>query len=499
MKHTSTKRGLTLDHVWIVAAVALLVIGPLLAPVPPNDLWFHIATGRLTAITGMIPSADTCSYTRGGALFYNQGWLAQLFLYLVHQAGGVPLLLVIHALTILLAYGLLLRLCIRRTGNVRLSVVLFLVALPVAFPSWNIRPQTFAFPLFAGFLYVLTAYRLGWNNRLWLLPLLMILWVNVHGTFVLGLVLIGVVAAGMVVTRFQGVGEAQLGRDGSAGWLRSFAFGRWSLVVWGALTALATLINPRGVGVLGYVRNLVGNNAVTSLVTEWAPPTVRATEGMVFFVFLLVGVLLMVYGRRRPDLTDMLLFLPFLWLALGASRNVVWFVFVALPILVVQAGSLIPAPKRTPAGLPIMNALLVGMLAMGVLVLLPWVKPLWLLPPQGDLLKNTPVEAVAFLTAQADRPRHLFHTEAHGSYLTWAAPDQPVFIDPRIELYPYEQWSDYMNLSAANNTDALIQKYDLDGMLLSKEMQLPLINALRADTAWQQRYEDNLVVYFTRS
>jgi hypothetical protein len=79
---------------------------------------------------------------------------------------------------------------------------------------------------------------------------------------------------------------------------------------------------------------------------------------------------------------------------------------------------------------------------------------------------------------------------SYGSYLIWAAPDMPVFIDPRIELYPYEQWQDYLRLSNGRNVAELIAEYRFDGMLLSKTEQAPLIAHLAEDPAWRQVYAD---------
>jgi hypothetical protein len=176
----------TLDQVYIIAALMLIALRPLLTPIPPHDFWWHMATGRVILETGTIPQNDLFSYTRAGEPFFNQGWLAQLLMALIHRIGGLPLIIVVQALVLALAYGLLLRLCILRTGRIRACVaILLLVTMPLSFDNWTVRPQTYVFPLFAGFLTVLTGYRLGMARRLWLLPILMALWVNMHGSFVL--------------------------------------------------------------------------------------------------------------------------------------------------------------------------------------------------------------------------------------------------------------------------------------------------------------------------
>jgi hypothetical protein len=272
--------------------------------------------------------------------------------------------------------------------------------------------------------------------------------------------------------------------------------------IWSTLTVLATLLNPRGLGVLSYVRNLLGSNAVTKLVEEWAPPTIRdpGGNGLIFFLFLIGAAVVLIYARTRPDLTDMLLFGAFLWLALGATRNIVWFGFIATPLVAAQAATLLPTPPaRRHPGSPALNAMLIGMLSLLLLIALPWIKPALLPPSFGALLsEDTPVAAVEVMRNEPQRPRHLFHTEGFGSYLMWAAPEQPVFIDTRIELYPYEQWVDYINLGQANNVAQLLQKYDIDGLLLNKKRQAALVEAVRSDSAWQIRYEDEQAIYLLK-
>lgn len=508
--HRTARLALTLDHVWLAAALLLLALRPLLTPIPPNDFWWHLATGRIIAESGAIPTADSFSFTRAGMPFYNQGWLAQLAMYWLYRLGGPELIILLQALVIVLAYGLLLRLCVQRSGRLRLSVgMLLLITLPLSFNNWVVRPQTYALPLFAVFLSVLSEYRLGYRRRLWLLPPLMALWVNIHGTFVLGLALIGITFAAELLrnlSRAASAGRQDKETQDKETQDKQISLSRVSLsrlALWGALTALATLLNPQGIAVLGYVRNLLGSNAVTTLVTEWAPPTVRDLEGRIFFLFVIGCVAVLAYARRRPALTDMLLLGAFFWLALGANRNIMWFAFVATPLLV----ALLAAPRadqrplRSNPGLPLLNGALIGMLALLVILALPWVKPALDLPPSvGALItQDTPVKAVEFLRAQPVRPRRLFHSEAYGSYLIWAAPEQPVFVDTRIELYPFEHWRDYIRLTQGNNVAALLDRYAIDGLLLDRKQQQPLVAAIEADAGWAERYRDEHSVYFVRA
>jgi hypothetical protein len=523
MATTMKRRGLTLDQVWLFTGVACVALRVFLSPVPPHDFWWHMATGRVIAETGQIPQLDAFSFTRAGEPFYNQSWLAQLLFYWLHQIGGVPLLVFVEALALAAAYGLLILLCVRRSGAVRLSVGLFLLlTLPASFNNWVLRPQSFAIPLFIGTLYVLTSWRFGWGGRgrgglaqlLWL-PLLGALWVNLHGSFVLGGALVALVFAGELLQRAHGrwvadrawatrpVGAPQdvLLRDEPAP-LPPL----WHLVGAGALTGLSWLLNPGGLAVLGYVRNLLGSSQVTQLVTEWAPPTVRTLEGAIFFLFVIAGVVILAYARRPPDLVDMLLAGAFLWLALGAMRNNIWFTAVATPLLVVQAAAWRPAERRARPpfqGLPALNAALVGTIGLALLVTLPWVKPALALPPAVGALVDasmTPAAAVEALRADPARPRRIFNDMSFGSYLIWAAPEQKVWVDPRIELYPFEQWRDYQRLSAGESAAALLDAYQVDGLLLSNTTQGELVAWAKArPQQWELRHTDDVASYFVRA
>lgn len=489
----------TLDHVWLFAALILIGLRPLLTPIPANDFWWHMATGRIIVETGSIPQVDSFSYTQAGESFFNQSWLSQVLLYGLYSIGGAALLLIVQSIVLAATYWLILKICLWRTNNVKLSVsLLLLTTLPLSFDNWLVRPQSYTFLLFAAFLAILSAYRLGRFNRLWLLPILMVLWVNLHGSFVLGGVLIGATFVCEWLKQFAaGLHKSMRPNEPPS---EAYQPPLKPLFISGVVTALALLINPRGFAVLGYVRNLLSSSSVTTLVTEWAPPTIRETNGLIFFLFLFLCIAVLAYSTCKPDFTDMVLAAMFLWLALGAVRNIVWFGMIATPLIASQLATLLPASsgaRRSAPGVPALNWALVGVLSLLYFLGLPWIKTSLDLPPAVGALfeESTPIEAVACMQEQPERPQRLFHEMGYGSYLIWQTPEQKVFIDPRIELYPYSQWVDYINLSAGNNVDALIEKYQFDGMLLDTTRQLDLINALEQHSKWRTVCSTEHTVY----
>lgn len=474
----------------------LVAFTALLRPIMPNDFWFHLATGRLIARTGGIPVVDTFSHTQAGAEFFNQSWLAQLAYFGLHRLGGLPAVLVAHAGLLVASYALLVWLCRRRGAGTKLGVLVVVgIVLPASVTNWGVRPQSLAIPLFAAFLVVLERYRLercpldaaderdSGPRGLWPLPVLMVLWVNIHGSFVVGLALLGLVLAGEAIKR---------------GVLRrpALTWPAWRrLLGWGAVTSVAVLANPQGPAVLRYVANLVTTPAVRELIAEWAPPTVGTFAGAGFFLAAVVVLAVAVYARRRPDLTDVVVVVAFFVLGLSATRNGIWFAMVAAPFAAAQAGTRRRRPESRDPGNPALNVAVAALLLALLVVVLPWVKPHVLPPPAAGLTSaDTPAAAAAALADDPQPPERLLNGLEAGSYLTWAAPAHPVFIDPRIELYPMDLIGDYFALSQAQDVTRLLATYGIDGALLSHTTERPLIRYL-TEAGWTTVHEDEHFAY----
>ena len=95
-------------------------------------------------------------------------------------------------------------------------------------------------------------------------------------------------------------------------------------------------------------------------------------------------------------------------------------------------------------------------------------------------------------------PTYLIHA-GYGSYLIWAAPEYPVFVDTRVELYDEGIWADYVQLSQARHGwEQTLDGYGVDTLMLSYELQAPLIDAARASANWATLYEDEETIILGR-
>lgn len=482
------------EHIWAILALTLVGVFVALVPTAPHDFWWHLKAGQIVAEHG-IPTTNMFAWTLpADAPFTYATWLGEWLFYRLYWLGGLPMVVLARNLLGLAGFALVAVEARRRSGSWRLAALAVLLAGGMTINNLTTRTQNWAWVPFGLYMLILGAYTAGQASRraLLALPLLMAFWVNVHGAFVLGLVLIAIFAAGETLRRL-------LSQPRSMSWERLGA-----LYLAGISTTVAALLNPSGISIFGYVAQLTSNTSIQALVSEWQPPTTRNLAGQIFFLSVLALLMAFGLGRRRPTITDMLLVGAFLWQALGGQRHVVWYGMVAMPILAqtLAAPRAIPAQIAGRRHLALPGALLALALLATLIAVQPPLKARLGLPqpyrnmfaelPGGKELfsADTPVAAAAYL--QANPGGRLFNEMGYGAYLDWALyPTMQVFIDPRIELYDAQLWQDYVAISDGRDYDALlVGKYGVTRVLLDRRTQPRLAAALAADSRWGREYAD---------
>lgn len=486
----------SLAHLYGLTPLAVVAALIALAPTDPHDFWWHLRIGQIVTESG-VPRTNMFAWTiPADQPFVYAAWFGDWLFYQTYRLAGLQGPVLVRNILGALSFALVLLDARRRSGSWRLAGLAVFLAGAMTINNLTTRPQNWAWALFMAYVVILGAYaaqQVGWRALL-ALPPLMVLWVNAHGSFVLGLALLALYCIGEGLrTLLRQPDAPDLQRLGALG-----------------ATAVATLaaivINPAGIQISAYVGSLLTNPPVQGLVNEWQPPTTRTLAGQVFFLATLALIAALALGRRRLNLTDTLLLCAFLWLAWSGARHVVWFGMLAMPMLAqcLARPTARPVPQRSD---PFAGVVALALVA-GVVALQPPFKPLLALPaPYRDLFADvpgapllysadTPVGAAAYLR---DHPGgRLFNDMAYGSYLIWALPEPRVFVDTRVELYPLALWEDYLALSEARNYTMLIERYDIDRALLSRFRQAPLVAALASDPDWVVEYEDRFSIVYRR-
>jgi hypothetical protein len=470
---------LSLSRLWLVLAVLLPVLGSLATPLSTVDLAYHVRVGEQILDTGRIPAVDDLTFTAAGQPWLDQQWLAQLVLGSIHRLGSWEALAVLRAVLVGVVFGLLILACRISGASNRIAAGLGLAAFVAAVATLALRPQLIGMALFAVTLAILAARR-DRPQLLWLLPFIAAVWTNVHGSFVLAPLAVGVAMLGDLRAR-----EAS-GRR---------------IVLVAAATLAATLVSPFGLGTWTYAAGLTTNPLVTGRITEWQPTSLRSFSGIVFFASAL---LLAAYLARRPGRTP---WLTLAWLGglfvLGAyaERGVAWW---PLGAAVVAAGLI--AEDRRAAAEPALherppnrvNGLIAMALVAVAVLLLPWWRTADPVVGRRGLLLDAPALATAVRATSIPGDR-LFVPQRWGSWFEWATPDRPVFVDSRVELFPVAVWDDATAVTVGlEDWVGVLDRWSIDVVVVDTATGGDLQSRMEAQPGWREAASDAEGTVFVR-
>ncbi|HEX7951127.1 MAG TPA: hypothetical protein VF494_12310 [Candidatus Limnocylindrales bacterium] len=475
---------------WRVLAVGLPIVAAIAAPLPSVDLTFLLRAGSEILASGAIPTTDSWTFTAAGSPWLDQQWAAEVLLQVVFGAAGWTGLVLFRAALVGLAFGLLLATIRRRAPRLGPIAVALLVvsAFVVSANALALRAQLLAIVLFAATLYVL-AIRVERPRAVWLIPLFALLWANLHGTFLFAPALCG-------LAWLADLYEAGPSR------LRGWTLHRMFLV--GLVATAATLVNPFGPAVWGYVANLTSNPTIASRVSEWLPPSPLGVPGALVWLSVL-GVAALALTRIRaawrardtgdtsdtsdtsgsirrrrgafrsrvnipwPALLTLGLFGGF---ALASGRGTAWWPFAAAfviapwlqpdapPAAVAPGAGAAPGaadvpPSRRPTPPPLrrLNLAIVGALVVAGGALLPTWRPLGPLGVPTGTLTQAPQGIAQFhdrTTCEQAGPGspRVWNPQVWGSWLEFAAPCALYAVDSRIELFSAQVWDDGATVEA---------------------------------------------------
>jgi hypothetical protein len=506
---------ITIEHIWLSIPILLVAGFGFLLKVRLIDFWWHLKAGEIIVNTRSIPNTDLFSFTAAGQPFILQNWLAEVIYYATYRIGGLALLVFLNAMLLVAALLPVYDLCRKATDKLRLSVITALLPAVLLLYFGSVRSQVFSFALFSVFYWVLSNYRHKVWDRLWLLPLLMIVWVNVHGAFVLGLGLIAIFLGCELLRRIAyGVRPDTL----SSGRLA-----RLGLFL--VLTVITTIVNPEVHRIYAYVRAVATNPASQTLVLEWQPPRINEAVGIVLFFgpFFITWLVLLV-AARKPELVDLILVLTFSILGLSSLRNGAWFALIAAPVVAryyptIDFSPMTQALRRFAPGRHLMDWLAarrettapiryrlnrqIAVLLLTIVVLVsPWVYPHLGNPAFGSTLweASTPVSAVEYIE-EHDLEGNIFHPQIYGDYLIWRLwPKQGSFVDGRVHLFANSVIRDYRLAFIDPHWDERLTRYDIKYLLLSKEEEenRAMIDSTRESANWHLLYEDTTSILFER-
>lgn len=504
----------------LVVYCFLLSLNPLSDP----DLWFHLRTGQMTWETSQLPGdVDPFSFTTpnpippGALKGLRTQWLGQTMLYLFFDTLGPKGFALLRSLAMVAPFVIFYLAALRRGAPH--SGLLFVIGVPllimahVGYDNFE-RPQVFSF-LLAPLVYAI-ALRLRGSFRMSLsvaLVLIMVLWANLHGGYIIGLALLTAVACGAVLAyvaeRFNSSASPWLGEPPE----KPLAF---VLAIFVAI--IVTSINPSGWLVydwaIGLIKNMIVSEGsglrsgdVMQGIKEYKPvwsfygkPSADWLYAVTAFYLISVLALGLKYaGRKRIDLSEVFAVGIMLFFGMAYMRGVVFALIFSSMVLSI---SLVHVKGRRLLAVSGSSALVIAIFAVSLAAYRPWM--LSPMPPTYWINRSYPESALRFLDEKGVSGR-LFNPMEWGGYIAWRSyPERQVFFDGReISASVFRTFNKI--IEAQPEWRQILDDYDVDILLIpllhgSNGILTPPIlrMALEGPGPWRLVFMDHNQVVFVR-
>lgn len=480
---------LTLGFSWpllIALVAALCVLGATRIDVlADGDVYSHIAAGRWIVAHGTVPTADPFSHSMPGAAWIAHEWLSELVLMGAYQGAGWAGLGGLTTLSFAGTLAYLMRFLLSRMEPVH---ALLFATYAGCMMSGHLlaRPHVLAWPLLAVWIGTLVnASEQGHAPPWWLIPM-MVLWANLHGSFMLGIAL----ACGLALDAT--LAQAQ-GQRRSTAWL-------WGRFI--ALTVVAAMVTPADWHGLLFPFQMVNMSEALDMIGEWASPNFH--EPQLLEIWLLLALGLACSGGLRLPWVRLLLVLVLTHLALKYQRNVSIFGLVTPFLMAAPLARHWRTSARTGPDVEAMDRVFHALAAparLGAIVGAALLASLFmaLAAQSGRFMpasNNTP--DAAFQAAQrAGASGAVFNSYAFGGYLIFK--NTPVFIDGRADMYGSAMMKRYQAATLLSEPQALpklLDDYHIGWTLLHPGT--PALVLLDRMPGWRQVYADDVAVVHMR-
>ena len=485
------------------AAFALLVYLWMPKSMADPDIWWHL---RDVAVQWQMHGwlhRDVLSATAHGAPWINHEWLAEVPFYLGWTLAGPRGVLVVSMAVTEAVMLLTFLLCWRYTRNTALTLVFSSLAALDATVSFG--PRTLLFGWLCLNLELLlieqwSAGRLRPVTALWAFPALFACWVNLHGSWLIGMLLL---AAFLVSNALMRVSES----PAAARWQLSSLHHllqwprRRDRSLWHAagLSACALLLNPYGWRLVAYPFDLAFKQTLNiASVQEWQSLDFHTPRAKIFLLTLFVLCAVQLLRRTRWALWELVYVAIGIYAAFAYSRFLFLAALLVCPIVAKQVSQCLrprpaPAPEHT---LPGWRALVHAALIAAMLTLAASRFPAAQTMAAAERV-TYPVGAVAALRSlHPNGP--VFNQYIWGGFLEYHAPNIPVFVDSRVDIFERNgTFKDYLDVTQLRHPLETLDRRGIRYVLF--EPDAPLVLLLKATGRWNTLYEDTSSVLLERT
>jgi len=465
-----------------------------------GDTGWHIRTGEGIINTMTVPKADPYSHTMPGTPWTAHEWLSEVVFAVFDRAMGLNGVVVLTASVICMTFLMLYRYMAGGGVGPLMAAVLAAFAGLASSLHWLARPHIFSFPLTLAFFIVLDSYQSGGRDRLRWLPLLMVLWVNLHAGFMLGLMFVFIYLGGNLV-------RCALSPD-----LREEAMQRSKRLGFiAALTLLATFINPQGYKILFFPFHLIGRRYLMDNIQEFLSPNLHVDRP--FEAMLLVFLAVFIFSRKRPNIFEGAIALLLTHMSLYSARYIPLMALAVTPMVGRRAGDALEGMSEGffGAGAFKMVRERLARLSEDVartdsrfdahLWVYTAVAACFAVALNGGMLggqrlmdysqdrERFPVGALDF-ALKNNISGNMFNNDSWGGYIIYRCyPKYRVFFDGRSDMYGVSFTKEYATISRCEpGALDVLDKYKVSWVIYNANA--PICRLLAAGGAWKLVYAD---------
>lgn len=457
-----------------------------------GDLGRHITLGNYILQHG-IPYTDIFSHTMAGRYLVSHEWLAQILFGTFHRLMGLSGAVLLTAIIISITFTLVYREILRRNIHYLLALIITGIAAFTSLLHWLARPHIFTFLFTALWTYSLQKTVDAKSRNIWIFPLLMLVWANIHGAFISGFVILAAYFAGWLWEYLSKETDAEVGK----------------ILFWIGLTSFAiTFLNPYGWHLWDTSVGYFGNKFLVDNTIEYKSPDFHGLSAWPFMFMIALGFVASTIGRK---LRAHEAFLWAGWCALGlySARNIPLFAIISAPYLAFMLQPIfekfpfsarVEQTIRTTEGQIHGNPIVLPLLT--VMLTVVSIRQVVIIDTAGLGYrydpKRFPVQAVDWLqeNPQEGNPFNHFIWGGYLLYRLW--PEQTVFIDGQTDFYGEDLTLEYVQVETLDeNWKSVLTKYDVRWAIIKSDEDR-LIEALENELGWKILYKDDTAVILRR-
>lgn len=458
------------------------------------DTGYHIRAGQYILKTMSIPRHDIFSFRRPALPWTAHEWLSETIMALIYGLSGLTGVVVFYALLIALTYYLMFKILRTYRGDYLAKIVVAVLAIASSQIHWLARPHIFTLLFLVIWYYLLDLYQYRGRNYLYFLPLIMLVWVNLHGGYIVGLGLVGVYFLDNLIRVLRAHDSERKPHVAKTA----------VLGIVGAACLLAALVNPYGYHILLFPFKLTSNKFIMDHVGEFLSVNFHDAIKFKYMLFFMLAVFAV--SRKELNFTELVLTLLFTYMALYSARYIPLYAVVTAPILVTQSGLLMDRWDGKTAKFLKERAATIARVdssTRGFLWPLAAVALVAILLAGQDIhysfnAKIKPVAAVDFLKKEHLKG-HVFNNDEFGDYLIYAGwPEYRVFFDGRSDMYGVRNMKEYLKVTKLQpEWQKVLEKYDINWIFYNADTALSTFLLQRSD--WKLIYADKVADIFVKN